>query len=252
MKLTPLLISILVFLMSGVMCLFSNSEVFAQVPQTKRGDQDSFLKNIRAKKRNNDLQKARRAKGRSSKSNKERNLSLIFNSGYSNFDSTPHRSFSETIFIKTKVNNLQLIYKWFGLGLNQYSGKKYTGDILDKEFKINGYQFLLNVGDPLSLTFGRNFYTNGIARRIESGTDNQKYFIKSEDIETENPGLFFNSITLNIHFKFLVFSVSHNYTSFYFKKYRCDDAFCEDTDPSSFDDQSYPTETNLVGIGFKF
>ena len=112
--------------------------------------------------------------------------------------------------------------------------------------------FLLNVGDPLSLTFGRNFYTNGIARRIESGTDNQKYFIKSEDIETENPGLFFNSITLNIHFKFLVFSVSHNYTSFYFKKYRCDDAFCEDIDPSSFDDQSYPTKTNLVGIGFNF
>jgi len=40
------------------MCLFSNSEVFAQVPRKKRGDQDSFLKNIRAKKRNNDLQKA--------------------------------------------------------------------------------------------------------------------------------------------------------------------------------------------------
>ena len=62
MKLTSLLISILVFLMSGVMCLFSTSEVFAQVPQTKRGDQDSFLKNIRAKKRNNDLQKARQQK----------------------------------------------------------------------------------------------------------------------------------------------------------------------------------------------
>ena len=252
MKFKSLLISILVFLMSGVMCLFSNSEVFAQVPQTKRGDQDSFLKNIRSKKRNNDLQKARKAKGRSSKSNKERNLSIIFNSGYSNFDSTPHRLFSETIFIKTKVNNLQLIYKWFGLGLNQYLGNKYTGDTLDKEFKINGYQLLLNVGDPLSITLGRNFYTNGIARRIESGTDNQKYFIKSEDIETEDPGLLFNSITLNINFKFLVFSVSHNYTSFYFKKYKCDDAFCEDTDPSSFDDQSYPTETNLVGIGFKF
>ena len=69
MKLTSLLISILVFLMSGVMCLFSNSEVFAQVPQTKRGDQDSFLKNIRAKKRNNDLQKARQTKGKSYQKN---------------------------------------------------------------------------------------------------------------------------------------------------------------------------------------
>ena len=143
MKFKSLLISILVFLMSGVICLFSNSEVFAQVPQTKRGDQDSFLKNIRSKKRNNDLQKARRAKGRSSKSNKERNLSLIFNSGYSNFDSTPHRSFSETIFIKTKVNNLQLIYKWFGFGLNQYS---FHSNLF---YKVNKYYYwILDVDNP--------------------------------------------------------------------------------------------------------
>ena len=84
----------LVFLMSGVMCLFSTKDVHAQVPQTKRSDQDSFLKNIRTKKRNNDLQKAKRTKGRSNKSNKERKLRLIFNSGYSNFDSTPHRIYS--------------------------------------------------------------------------------------------------------------------------------------------------------------
>ena len=65
MKLTPLFISILVFLMSGVMYLFSTHDVHAQVPQTKRSDQDSFLKNIRSKKRNNDLQKARQTKGKS-------------------------------------------------------------------------------------------------------------------------------------------------------------------------------------------
>ena len=68
MKLPSLLISILVFLMSGVMCLFSTQDVHAQVPQTKRGDQDSFLKNIRAKKRNNDLQKARQQKKNSDSS----------------------------------------------------------------------------------------------------------------------------------------------------------------------------------------
>ena len=55
----------LVFLMSGVMCLFSTQDVHAQVPQTKRSEQDSFLKNIRAKKRNNDLQKARQGNDRS-------------------------------------------------------------------------------------------------------------------------------------------------------------------------------------------
>ena len=62
MKLTTLLISILVFLMSGVVYFLSSTEVFAQVPQTKRSEQDSFLKNVRAKKRNNDLQKSNRSK----------------------------------------------------------------------------------------------------------------------------------------------------------------------------------------------
>ena len=62
MKPTPLLISMLVFFMSGVMFLFTNQDVHAQVPQTKRSEQDSFLKNIRVKKRNNDLQKARQQK----------------------------------------------------------------------------------------------------------------------------------------------------------------------------------------------
>ena len=49
-------------MMSGVMCLFTNQDIHAQVPQTKRSEQDSFLKNIRAKKRNNDLQKVRQQK----------------------------------------------------------------------------------------------------------------------------------------------------------------------------------------------
>ena len=55
------------------------------------------------------------------------------------FTFTSELDLVKTIFIKTKVNNLQLIYKWFGLGLNQYSGKKYTGDILDKELFWDGY-----------------------------------------------------------------------------------------------------------------
>ena len=62
MKITPLLILMLVFLMSGVVCFLTSTEVFAQVPQTKRSEQDSFLKNVRAKKRNNDLQKSNRSK----------------------------------------------------------------------------------------------------------------------------------------------------------------------------------------------
>ena len=71
--------------MSGVMFLFSTQDVHAQVPQTKRGDQDSYLKNIRAKKRNNDLQKARRVKGRSNQKNGNK-IRFRFISGETNKD----------------------------------------------------------------------------------------------------------------------------------------------------------------------
>ena len=57
----------LVFLMSGVMCLFSNSEVFAQ--NNARREFKFHQENVRSKKRNNDLQKARRVKGRSNQKN---------------------------------------------------------------------------------------------------------------------------------------------------------------------------------------
>jgi len=77
MKLTHLFISMLVFLMSGVMCLFCIKDVHAQVPQTKRSDQDSFLKNIRTKKRNNDLQKARQRKDRSKLMKKKVKIGVI-------------------------------------------------------------------------------------------------------------------------------------------------------------------------------
>ena len=65
MKLTSLLISILVFLMSGVICLFLTSEVHAQ--NNARREFKFHQENIRTKKRNNDLQKTRRGKVKISK-----------------------------------------------------------------------------------------------------------------------------------------------------------------------------------------
>ena len=67
MKLTPLLISILVFLMSGVMCLFSTQDVYAQ--NNAKREFKFHQENIRAKKRNNDLQKARQGKKMSNETN---------------------------------------------------------------------------------------------------------------------------------------------------------------------------------------
>ena len=75
MKLPSLLISILVFLMSGVMCLFSNEDVYAQ--NNAKREFKFHQENIRSKKRNNDLQKARRAKKRSGKSNNKLRFRFI-------------------------------------------------------------------------------------------------------------------------------------------------------------------------------
>ena len=44
---------------------FVNSRCLCSSPTDEKSEQDSFLKNIRAKKRNNDLQKARQTKGKS-------------------------------------------------------------------------------------------------------------------------------------------------------------------------------------------
>ena len=60
----------LLFLMSGVMCLFSTSEVHAQ--NNARREFKFHQENIRAKKRNNDLQKARQAKRKSKHKNEDK------------------------------------------------------------------------------------------------------------------------------------------------------------------------------------
>ena len=128
MKLPSLLISILVFLMSGVMCLFSTSEVYAQVPQTKRSEQDSFLKNIRAKKRNNDLQKARQGNKRSNllKNYKPRRLRVFLDKRENSRTSPQLEGIEET-------NNFSFYYIFqnYGIGYSEY---KFKGFWLDYGF----------------------------------------------------------------------------------------------------------------------
>ena len=128
MKLTSLLISILVFLMSGVMCLFTNQDVHAQVPQTKRSEQDSFLKNIRAKKRNNDLQKARQGNKRSNllKNYKPRRL-RVFLDKRENSRTSPRLEGIE------ERNNFSFYYIFqnYGIGYSEY---KFKGFWLDNNF----------------------------------------------------------------------------------------------------------------------
>ena len=151
MKFKSLLISILVFLMSGVMCLFSNSEVFAQVPQTKRGDQDSFLKNIRAKKRNNDLQKTRQKKDKEEKNFKPRRIRFFYDKKEKTRSSPRLEGLDENSFI-----SFYYIFKNFGIGYSEY---KFSGFWLDYNFG-NDFKVPHESGEIKSInlyyTFGNN------------------------------------------------------------------------------------------------
>ena len=140
MKLPSLLISILVFLMSGVMYLFSTQDIHAQVPQTKRSEQDSFLKNIRAKKRNNDLQKARQQK-RSPDSSDDWKIRIRFENG--NFDKEEGENRSEYKKDVADVKIWSLIFGRIGISnleQNFYSIKDVPGNTDLMKFKKRPYK----------------------------------------------------------------------------------------------------------------
>ena len=142
MKLTSLLISMLVIFMSGVMCLFSTQDVYAQVPQTKRSEQDSFLKNIRAKKRNNSLQKKFREKQKTSEDSKIRLRLMMmdtirFNNG------------------KAWTTSDYLIWGSLGFGQSKFGYKKDINSSESSDY-YDAFRFRNVIFNEISLTFGRN------------------------------------------------------------------------------------------------
>ena len=148
MKPTPLLISMLVFLMCGVMCLFSTENVYAQVPQTKRSEIDGWLKGIRSKKKNNDLQKKLDNKGMNSEGSE---IKIRLSSGRIEFD-------------KGSASSSTIYFTWgsFGVGQSEFFyGKDYNSDY--------SFRFKPIIFNEMSYSFGKNNnYTLGFGN-IKSG-----------------------------------------------------------------------------------
>ena len=97
------------------MCLFSTADVSAQVPQTKRSEIDGWLKGIRSKKKNNDLQKKLDKKGMNSESSE---IKIRFSSGRIDFD-------------KGSASSSTIYFTWgsFGVGQSEFFyGKDYNSD----------------------------------------------------------------------------------------------------------------------------
>ena len=245
MKLTSLLISILVFLMSGVVCLFSNSEVFAQVPQTKRGDQDSFLKNIRAKKRNNDLQKARRVKGRSNQKNGNK-IRFRFISGETNKDKLKGKVGKEY----NKINSLNIFYNSIGIGFTNYRNEGCKGNADSGEYtycentltekpyqigEVNVISILYNFGNNLFFTVGGDLYASGYLITLDGESGNERVMKNPEP-------LFLFPTTLQFGLKFSKLELLVEYR----------DSFIEFKRPDSGHDTIETSGTILFGLGLIF
>ena len=249
MKLTPLLISILVFLMSGVNFLFSTQDVHAQVPQTKRSEQDSFLKNIRAKKRNNDMQKARQGRGKSNENNKSK-----FRIRYLNGTSENNVSDDPEDVQKAIIKSLNIIYKSFGIGVNKTDTIRFHKNRLSEESNFINYNILFSFGEILNFTIGRSFYNTAEIYKKHTLNDGREVEIKSNNIRNyENFYLgLINTLSLSYKINFVEFLFSYNASWITFKDYECPANDCEREELSEVDFGGPVVEAYLFGLGIVF
>ena len=261
MKLTPLLISMLIFLMSGVMYLFSTHNAQAQVPQTKRSEQDSFLKNIRAKKKNNDLQRARQQKGKSDSSN-EWNIRIRHQSGNYNEEEGENRSdYKKDV---TDVKIWSLIIGRFGLSQleqNFYSIKDspdnsnaYLYERYHTESIILSYTF----GDKITLSLGTTVYIDGnnyIGEEFVNDSDqNRSYYYESKELEStySNFDHYIDTITLGFKLYGIEFLIGTGAQDFRFKDFKCNFDSCPKTVDEISDSKSIDHHWIDFGIGIVF
>ena len=261
MKITSLLISILVFLMSGVMCLFSTSEVFAEVPQTKRSEQDSFLKNIRAKKRNNDLQKARQQKINLDSSD-DWKIRIRHQSGKYNEEEGENRSDYKKDVTDVKIWTL-IIGK---IGFSNLKQDYYSiRDVLNNseliafnktnlESTILSYTF----GNNITLTIGTTIENKGNISIGEKSVINDEHFNVHNSTKISNQyGSFISYIdTITIGFELYGFEflIGTGKQDFEFKDLECDggDINCDKSAYEVYNSGKFENYWMDFGIGIVF
>ena len=219
MKLTSILISMLVFLMSGVMCLFSSSQVHAQ--NNARREFKFHQENIRTKKRNNDLQKTRRGKVKISKNK----IRIRYTSGEGNGEGYAFPEWKN--YAKTK--SFAILYNSFGIGLNSHeisgckevdyeSYKACNNNLTKKPFywgNVNSLSYLYNIGDSIFLTFKGYFIASGEVNKLD---EDEGYEITLTEINSHYDILpFVHSIQFGIKISNLEIIIEKDYSEYYFK-----------------------------------
>ena len=191
MKLTSILISMLVFLMSGVMCLFSSSQVHAQ--NNARREFKFHQENIRSKKRNNELQNARRTKRRSGKSDNNKVRFRFFSSYHKPAENGERDGYSYEEFKDVKYSSLGIIYKKFGFSRSHYG--KYFEQVYPEienyswgeRYRLDSINISYLFGDEFTFVIGTSVYLfKGYAEKWNWNDDGSKFTHSSENVSGNN------------------------------------------------------------------
>lgn len=190
---------------------FENSvNLIAQVPQTKRSEQDSFLKNIRAKKKNNDLQKTRQGRKKSN-SNDDWKIRIRHQIGtYYNEEGENEPWVKKDrhdvkiwsiIFNKIGISEVDMDFFSSGFYNNQYSNigdKRYRWTY---RYNVKSTLLTYTFGDKFNLTLGTPLNANGrIWVREESynnSTNEVSYidYFESTKLKNNIKNFFFDGIS---------------------------------------------------------
>ena len=259
MKLISLLTSTLAFLMCGVMFLFSTTDVSAQVPQTKRSDQDSFLKNIRAKKRNNNLQKARQQK-RNSDSSDDWKIRIRNQSGKYNEEEGENRSYYKKDVTDVKIWSLiigrigisNLKQHYYSIDDVSYDSNLNVSLRYNTESTIISYTF----GDKYTLSVGTTVEIKGDIyvreKDIKNNTYTREYSSTNLDSKYSNIFYYIDTITIGFEFYGIEFLIGTGNQDFKFKDFKCDSNDCSKTSDEVYSQNRIKDHWIDFGIGIVF
>ena len=233
------------------MCLFSTSEVHAQ--NNARREFKFHQENIRAKKRNNDLQKARQGKKKSNETKTNKIRLRLLNGSNNHSRTSPLMDGSSEI----SVGTVSLIYGKWGISKSTIHFKGYWHEtngtkIPHEEVNVNTYDLNYIFGSDLTLSLGFLFFAEGNAIIYDS---NGSYF-KPKDSKPSYEGNLFGPLSsiyfgYKIGFLEIVIGINDSYVGY--DGFVCGDDNC--VRPDSQKDLKWgtgPNETTMIGIGIAF
>ena len=252
MKISDFNILILVFLISGVMFLFFNSEIHAQ--NNARREFKFHQENIRSKKRNNDLQKIRRTKKRSGKSEKNKLRFRFFSSYHKPAEDGERDGYSFKEFKDVKYSSLGIIYNKLGFSRSHY--KKHFENIYPEvksyswgeRYRLDSINVSYLFGDEFSFVIGTSVYLfKGYAEKWNWNDDGSKFVHSSENISGN-----ISFIALGLQMEFLEFVLDlRNVGDVKFEDFKCSQGNCGNE--TKFKEEPITLSTTInFGLGFVF